>query len=165
VAAVRRVLVVAVGAAVALLTIPAAGAAASAASALQAPRFERTACPTEPFPTSLPADARCGFLIVPENRASANGRTIRLTVGIVPAASPTPAPDPVVYLAGGPGGYPLGEAQPLIDTGFNRDRDLILMSQRGTLYAPQTRRRRAQRSTGPPNAASASRSTGPCTSA
>jgi pimeloyl-ACP methyl ester carboxylesterase len=136
VAAVRRVLVVAVGAAVALLTIPAAGAASSAASALPAPRFEPTACPSEPFPTSLPADARCGFLIVPENRASANGRTIRLTVGIVPAASPTPAPDPVVYLAGGPGGYPLGEAKPLIDAGFNRDRDLILMSQRGTLYAP-----------------------------
>src|ERR671925_766212 len=129
-------LVVGVGAAVALLTSPTAGAVSSAASALQAPRFEPTSCPTEPFPTTLPADARCGFLIVPENRARANGRTIRLTVGIVPAASPTPAPDPVVYLAGGPGGYPLGEAQPLIDAGFNRDRDLILMGQRGTLYAP-----------------------------
>jgi pimeloyl-ACP methyl ester carboxylesterase len=136
VAAVRIVLVVVVGAAVALLTSPTAGAASGAASALQAPMFEPTACPTEPFPTTLPADARCGFLIVPENRAKANGRTIRLTVGIVPAASPTPAPDPVVYMAGGPGGYPLGEAQPLIEAGFNRDRDLILMSQRGTLYAP-----------------------------
>jgi pimeloyl-ACP methyl ester carboxylesterase len=135
-AVVRRVLMVVVGAAAALLTNPTAGAASSAASALPPPRFEPTVCPTEPFPTSLPADARCGFLIVPENRAKANGRTIRLTVGIVPAASPTPAPDPIVYLAGGPGGYPLGEAQPLIDAGFNRDRDLILMSQRGTLYAP-----------------------------
>jgi hypothetical protein len=162
VAAVRKVLVVVVvGAAVALLTSPTAGAA----SALQAPRFEPTACPTEPFPTTLPADARCGFLIVPENRTKANGRTIRLTVGIVPAASPTPAPDPVVYMAGGPGGYPLGEAQPLIEAGFNRDRDLILMSQRGTLYAPQTRRRRARSSTGPTNAASVSRSTGPGTGA
>ena len=81
-------------------------------------------------------DARCGFLIVPENRARANGRTIRLTVGIVPAASRTPAPDPVVYLAGGPGGYALGEAKLLIDAGFNRDRDLILMDQRGTLDCP-----------------------------
>jgi hypothetical protein len=35
----------------------------------------------------VPADARCGFRVVPENRARANGRTIRLTVGIVPAAS------------------------------------------------------------------------------
>jgi pimeloyl-ACP methyl ester carboxylesterase len=110
--------------------------AAGAGSELPAPRFEPTVCPTEPFPTTLPADARCGFLVVPENRAKPDGRTIRLTVGIVPAASPAPAPDPVVYLAGGPGGFPLGEAQPLIEAGFNRDRDLILMSQRGTLYAP-----------------------------
>ena len=71
----------------ALLTNVTAGAASSAESALPAPRFEPTACPTEPFPITLPADARCGFLVVPENRASANGRTIRLTVGIVPAAS------------------------------------------------------------------------------
>ena len=53
------------------------------------------------------------------------------------AASRTPAPDPVVYLAGGPGGYALGEAQLLIDAGFNRDRDLILMgSARDALLAP-----------------------------
>ena len=111
-------------------------AASSAASALPKPRFEPTACPTKPFPTTLPADARCGFLIVSENRAKPKGRTIRLTVGIVPAASKTPEPDPIVYLAGGPGGYPLGEAKSLIDAGFNRVRDLILISQRGTLYAP-----------------------------
>jgi pimeloyl-ACP methyl ester carboxylesterase len=100
------------------------------------PRFVPTACPTKPVPTTLPANARCGFLVVPENRAKPNGRTLRLTVGIVPAKSPHPAPDPVVYLAGGPGGYPLGEAQSLIAAGFNRDRELILLSQRGTLYAP-----------------------------
>jgi pimeloyl-ACP methyl ester carboxylesterase len=74
--------------------------------------------------------------VVPENRAKPKGRTIRLTVGIVPAASKSPKPDPIVYLAGGPGGYPLGEAKLLMDTGFNRNRDLILLSQRGTLYAP-----------------------------
>lgn len=84
----------------------------------------------------MPADARCGFLVVPENRAEPDGRTIDLTVGIVPAASPHPAPDPVVYLAGGPGGFPLGEAQLLIAAGFNRDRELIILSKRGTLYGP-----------------------------
>ena len=111
-AAVRKVLLIMVGAAVALLSNVTAAGASSAASSLPVPRFEPTTCPTEPFPTTLPADARCGFLIVPENRTRANGRTIRLTVGIVPAASQTPAPDPVVYLAGGPGGYPLGEQVP-----------------------------------------------------
>ncbi len=100
------------------------------------PRFVPTACPTKPVPTTLPADARCGFLVVPENRAKPNGRTIRLTVGIVPATSRHPAPDPIVYLAGGPGGFPLGEAQALIAAGFNRDRELIIISQRGTLYGP-----------------------------
>jgi hypothetical protein len=60
--------------------------ASSGESALPG-RGSPTACPTEPLPTTLPADARCGFRVVPENRARANGRTIRLTVGIVPAAS------------------------------------------------------------------------------
>ena len=160
-AAARKVLVLAVAAAVALLTNLTAGGASSAASALPAPRFEPTACPTAPVPTTLPETARCGFLIVPENRTRANGRTIRLTVGIVPAKSRHPAPDPIVYLAGGPGGYPLGEAQALIEAGFNRDRDLIIISQRGTLYAPRTRRRRARRATGLSYAALVSRSTGP----
>jgi len=111
---------------------------AAARSKLAVPRFVPTACPTKPVPTTLPADARCGFLVVPENRAKPAGRTIRLTVGIVPAASPHPAPDPIVYLAGGPGGFPLSEAQALIAAGFNRDRELILISQRGTIYGPPT---------------------------
>jgi pimeloyl-ACP methyl ester carboxylesterase len=84
----------------------------------------------------LPANARCGFLVVPENRAKPNGRTIDLTVGIVPTASRHPAPDPLVYLTGGPGGYSLGEAQTLIAAGFNRDRELIIISQRRDLYGP-----------------------------
>jgi pimeloyl-ACP methyl ester carboxylesterase len=129
-------MLIAICAVVAAVLPLASPANAGAGSELPVPRFEPTVCPTKPIPTTLPADARCGFLVVPENRAKPNGRTIRLTVGIVPAASPHPAPDPVVYLAGGPGGYPLGEAQSLIAAGFNRDRDLILISQRGTLYAP-----------------------------
>lgn len=123
----------AVAAAALPLAVP---ANAVARSELTVPRFVPTACPTKPVPTTLPADARCGFLVVPENRARPNGRTIDLTVGIVPATSPHPAPDPVVYLAGGPGGFPLGEAQSLIAAGFNRDRELILISQRGTIYGP-----------------------------
>ena len=118
-------------------TLPLASPAnAGAGSGLRVPRFVPTVCPTKPVPTTLPADARCGFLVVPENRARPAGRTIRLTVGIVPAASPHPAPDPIVYLAGGPGGFPLGEAQSLIAAGFNRDRELIIISQRGTIYGP-----------------------------
>jgi hypothetical protein len=79
--------------------------------------------------------ARCGYLTVPENRSTDTGRTIRLAVAIVPARSSTPAPDPIVHLTGGPGGVALVEAQELVDAGFNRDRDLILMDQRGTLFS------------------------------
>ena len=46
---------------------------------------------TLPEPLALPT-ARCGFLVVPENRSQADGRTIRLAVAIVPAVSPQPAP-------------------------------------------------------------------------
>jgi pimeloyl-ACP methyl ester carboxylesterase len=108
---------------------------AGAGPGLRVPRFVPAACPTKPIPTDLPKKARCGFLVVPENRARPNGRTFRLTVGIVPAKSRHPAPDPIMYLAGGPGGAPLAtEAKLLIAAGFNRDRKLIILSQRGTLY-------------------------------
>jgi pimeloyl-ACP methyl ester carboxylesterase len=113
---------------------PVNAGARSAKPELPAPRFEPTACP--PKPATLPANARCGFLVVPENRVRPNGRTIDVTVAIVPAASRHPAPDPLVYLAGGPGGFALGEAQALIAAGFNRDRELILVSQRGDFGGP-----------------------------
>lgn len=95
-------------------------------------RFEAAACPDVPLPALQ--NARCGFLTVPENRTKSNGRTIRLAVAIVPSVSRTRAPDPVVYLSGGPGGSAIGEAQILVDAGVNRERDLILMNQRGTQY-------------------------------
>ena len=41
--------------------------------------------------------------MVPENRATPNGRTIRLAVAIIPAATQPAQPDPVVFMTGGPG--------------------------------------------------------------
>jgi pimeloyl-ACP methyl ester carboxylesterase len=72
---------------------------------------------------------------VPENRAHRGGRTIRLAVAVIPAASATPAKDPVVFMTGGPGGDAIEEIPFLIGAGVNRDRDLIVMAQRGTLHA------------------------------
>src|SRR5829696_6469859 len=63
------------------------------------------------------------------------GRSVRLAVAIVPPVSQTPAPDPVVFLAGGPGGSAIGAARGLIDAGLNRDRELILMDQRGVAFS------------------------------
>ena len=109
----------------------ACGSAGSSTNGVQAPRFEPSPCPA--LPTL--AQARCGYLVVPEDRSRPTGRTIRLIVAIIPARSALPEPDPVVYLAGGPGGIAILEAQILVNAGLNCDRDLILMDQRGTLYS------------------------------
>ncbi|MFB7416681.1 alpha/beta fold hydrolase [Streptomyces sp. NPDC056121] len=98
-------------------------------------RYEPGPCPKTPEPIEALKEARCGSLTVPENRAKPNGKTIKLGVAIVPAKSATPKPDPIVWLAGGPGDDAVGEAQMAIDGGLNRDRDVILMSQRGTYSA------------------------------
>jgi pimeloyl-ACP methyl ester carboxylesterase len=93
--------------------------------------FAPSPCPALP----ALANARCGYLVVPEDRAQPTGHTIRLLVAIIPARSARAKSDPVVYLAGGPGGIAMAEAPILIEAGINRDRDLILMDQRGTLYS------------------------------
>lgn len=94
-------------------------------------RFVPGPCPTAPEPVS----GRCGYLEVPENRAHHGGRTIRLTVVIVPTTSAKPAKDPVVFMEGGPGGDAIGAIPFLIDSQVNRDRDLIVMTQRGGLHS------------------------------
>ncbi|MET9688096.1 alpha/beta hydrolase [Streptomyces sp. NPDC006514] len=98
-------------------------------------RFEPGPCPKTPEPIEVLDEARCGTLTVPENRAEPSGRTIELGVAIVPAATDEPKPDPIVWLAGGPGDDAVGEAKMAIDGGLNRDRDVIFMSQRGTYSA------------------------------
>ncbi len=95
------------------------------------PRFEPARCPDEVKQPAL-EHARCGFLVVPENRSKPQGRVRRNIVAIVPALSPQPEPHPIVYLTGGPGGIALLEAQRLVDAGLNRNHTLILMNQRGT---------------------------------
>jgi pimeloyl-ACP methyl ester carboxylesterase len=95
-------------------------------------RFVPAPCPQAPEP--IPG--RCGLLEVPENRNHRGGvRTIKLAVAIIPAASAKPAEDPVVFMEGGPGGDAIGAIPFLIDSGLNRDRDLIVMTQRGGPYA------------------------------
>ena len=77
----------------------------------------------------------CGYLTVPENRMRPSGRTIKLPVARAKATSPHPRPDPLVYLAGGPGGSGLLAAVTRIRAGWNADRDVIFLDQRGTLKA------------------------------
>lgn len=97
------------------------------------PRFERAECAVK-IPEGVRAE--CGNLFVRENRNSAKSRAIRLPVVIIKSTSATPAPDPVFYTGGGPGGSSMGRArgarglQP-----YTKDRDFIVFEQRGTTFA------------------------------
>ncbi|MBK9123693.1 MAG: alpha/beta fold hydrolase [Chloroflexi bacterium] len=88
-----------------------------------------------PFDVQRNLDVRCGTLSVPENRSDPNSATIQLMVAVIPSRSPSPAPDPIVYLEGGPGGSALAA----VDTWFNSPlldrRDLVLFDQRGTGFS------------------------------
>ncbi len=83
----------------------------------------------------FPANMRCGYLTVPEDRSKPGGRTIRIFVMRVPAVSANPRPDPIVVLSGGPGGGGSFEFPSRIKSGMNAERELILVDQRGTHLA------------------------------
>lgn len=81
----------------------------------------------------LTASARCGSFEVPENPADPEGRRIVLKIAILPARAGTPQPDPVIYLAGGPG-QSAREVAPMMQRALrdiNRHRDLVFLDQRG----------------------------------
>jgi pimeloyl-ACP methyl ester carboxylesterase len=108
------------------------------------PRFEQAPCPFPLGPGMIAGKTvRCGYLEVPADRTTPNGRTLRLAVTIFKSASHTPPPDPVVVLQGGPGlpllsiaaHMPLSALFSSFAPGANRD--LILLDQRGTGYSQQ----------------------------
>jgi len=113
-----------------LLAPPSSGAADTPSNAL--PRFERAACPVEVAP-----DERidCGALFVPENRDKTGSRAIRLPVMIFRSRSASPAPDPLVFITGGPGNSSVAGRRSGKEIPFLDDRDFIVLEQRGTRYA------------------------------
>jgi pimeloyl-ACP methyl ester carboxylesterase len=118
-----------------LLASPTVARAAQAAEGTaNVPRFEPSPCPKLEGVEWL-ADASCGYLVVLEDRSRPTGRTIRLMVAKHPARSPEKRPDPVVYLAGGPGDIAPLEINGLIAADFIRDRDILVVSQRGTWFS------------------------------
>lgn len=101
------------------------------------------------FPEPTGRDVTCGWLTVPEDRTNPDDdSTIRLHVAIFASESDDPAPDPIVYLEGGPGGDPL-EAVPYtferLFAPYLANHDFIIFDQRGTGYSepslacPETR--------------------------
>ncbi|MBN1965392.1 MAG: alpha/beta fold hydrolase [Anaerolineae bacterium] len=96
------------------------------------PRFEAAACMI-PLPAGEQVD--CGYLLVPEDRTQPDSPTIRLAVAILRSKSAAPAPDPVLYLEGGPGGSPIVFLEEWLDSPLRDTRDLILLDQRGTGFS------------------------------
>lgn len=90
------------------------------------------------FSTRNIGAARCGYMVVPENRQRAESRTIRLPVVILKAAQGDVRREPILYLDGGPGGRAYLGDQLEIDSWiemrkvFPPGHDLILLGQRGT---------------------------------
>jgi pimeloyl-ACP methyl ester carboxylesterase len=82
-----------------------------------------------------PTEARCGSLQVPENHDDPDGRRITLDIAWLPADAGGPvAPDPVFFLAGGPGQAATEHAATvgLMLDEVAKERDIILVDQRGT---------------------------------
>jgi pimeloyl-ACP methyl ester carboxylesterase len=82
----------------------------------------------------------CGVVVVPENYDQPDGRTIELFYLKLHSSSKSPEPDPLVYLAGGPGSSGSYEltANPLLyqNIGKIRERrDIIAYDQRGTGFS------------------------------
>lgn len=97
-------------------------------------KFEPGSCPSRVASSPAFANAQCGQLIVPENRNKRNGKTISISVAIIPSITQPPQHEPLFYITGGPGGDAMGDAEFLVPT-LNQTQDLIVLAQRGTLDA------------------------------
>jgi pimeloyl-ACP methyl ester carboxylesterase len=90
--------------------------------------------PEQAQATSIVLESLCGTISVYEDRASNTGRKIDLNIMLIPAASSVVKPDPIFFLAGGPGQAAV-EVGPLLFSRLSklrRERDVVLVDQRGT---------------------------------
>jgi pimeloyl-ACP methyl ester carboxylesterase len=110
------------------------GLAATAAAADAPATIKLSPCRLEhPF-RMLALTAECGRFLTPENPALPDGRKIELFVARVPAISFNKKPDPLFLIAGGPGtsAVDLYTSSSGPFDRVRRDRDIILLDQRGT---------------------------------
>jgi pimeloyl-ACP methyl ester carboxylesterase len=130
----------AAGLAVAAILAGCGAPAPTAAVSTAAASYATVPCPNPMVPgfpqLDIPDGVECGYLTVPESRATPDGgRTIRLPVLRARATAPDPAPDPLVYLTGGPGASSTFSVAAKIAAGWNTARDVIFLEQRGTYKA------------------------------
>jgi pimeloyl-ACP methyl ester carboxylesterase len=107
----------------------------TAGSILLASRPARFPDWLRPCPSpQLGSGALCGRYEVLEDPAEQEGRRIALNVLVIPASGPLVLPDPVFYLAGGPGASATRAAPTIVEmlAWLQRQRDLVFVDVRGT---------------------------------
>jgi pimeloyl-ACP methyl ester carboxylesterase len=103
-------------------------------------RFQNAPCPFKPGQGMIVGqNLHCGYVSEPEDHAKPHGAGIKIAVAVFTTPSSQRAPDPVVFLQGGPGGRIIADLAPLINSGdaatFMGNHDLILIDQRGTGFS------------------------------
>ncbi|MGO9605560.1 MAG: alpha/beta fold hydrolase [Candidatus Binataceae bacterium] len=96
--------------------------------------FKKGDCPADQAAILANLGATCGTLTATQNRSNRSEGKVQLPVAIIPSQNQPASPDPVVYMAGGPGANAIAQAQDLVNVGLNQKRDLIIMNQRGVAY-------------------------------
>ncbi len=96
------------------------------------PRFVEAACALDRVPATVAARLQCGMVSVDREPGRPEAGRFALAVVIVHTSQPPAAPDPVVYISGGPGGPLTVYAQFQAVEPYAPHRDLILVDQRGT---------------------------------
>ncbi|MBN1122418.1 MAG: alpha/beta fold hydrolase [Anaerolineae bacterium] len=96
--------------------------------------FEPVECPMK-VPGAYTVE--CGMVMVPEDHVNPGGPTIMLPVAIVHSTGSSPAPDPLLFIDGGPGGRTLDSMSFWLETinPLLAKRDIIFFDQRGTGYS------------------------------
>ena len=110
------------------------GQAAARSDARTMGQIEFTPCELKSPRSSSFIEAECATYAVLENPAAPAGRKIELNLTLIPAKSRKARPDPVVFLAGGPG-QGAGDAYQSAAAAFahlRKDRHVLLVDQRGT---------------------------------
>ena len=95
---------------------------------------EFTPCELRTARAPIAVQAECARFEVPEDPAAPDGRRISLRLALIPARAAKPRPDPVVFLAGGPGQSAV-DSYPVIQGAFRpllAHRHVLLVEQRGT---------------------------------
>jgi pimeloyl-ACP methyl ester carboxylesterase len=81
----------------------------------------------------------CGMVTLPEDHSSPSSPSIQLAVAIVHSSGDTPAPDPLLFINGGPGARTLDSISLWLETfslgSLLTQRDIIFFDQRGTGYS------------------------------